>query len=618
MPKLAKHMISDPFKAAYNRLTEQSVKNRLSFWGRLFAFTIAILVLSALIIDYGFELDSAETVYINQLYEVAWWYYLISFTWGLVLDRFRIKPEKIILTVCMGTMLYLSAIAKMADASQLPAWIVWLHSFLTNTHYLLALIGFFAVVDASRAIVSFISSNTNPALLLAATFAILIFVGSVLLMVPRSTIEGYRLPWVDALFVSTSAVCVTGLSTVDISSTFTLEGQIILAFLIQIGGLGVMTITSFFAMFFMGSTGFGNQFALRDMVGSDTFSSLMSTLLYILGFTFIIELGGASLIWLDIHGTLGMTFREEVFFSLFHAISAFCNAGFSTLPGNLGNQQLICGHLPFYIIISMLVVLGGIGYPILVNFKHMIFYHIGTLIHRLRRSTAPRPKLKHLTNLNSKIVLTMTTVLLLGGTVAFALLEWNHTLGGFTPWGKITHAFFNSAVTRTAGFNSVNPAQFTLLTLLIYIFLMWIGGASQSTAGGIKVNTLAVAVGNFISVLRGRDSVVLFNREISAESVRRTFATIIGSLVIAIVSFMALTLLEPDIAPFNLFFEVVSALGTVGTSLNTTGALGIPGKLIITMLMFVGRVGLITVLTSLLKPAGSHKYRYPKDHVIIN
>ena len=156
-------------------------------------------------------------------------------------------------------------------------------------------------------------------------------------MVPRSTLDGVTISMVDALYLSTSAVCVTGLTPVDLATTFSTEGLIVIALLVQIGGLGVMTITSFFALFFMGNTALYDQFALRDMVWSDTFSSLMSTLLYILGFTIGIELIGAVAIWTTIHGTLGMNFADEVFFSIFHSISAFCNAGFSTLEGNLGN-----------------------------------------------------------------------------------------------------------------------------------------------------------------------------------------------------------------------------------------------------------------------------------------
>ena len=178
------------------------------------------------------------------------------------------------------------------------------------------------------------------------------------LLLPRATYNG--ISWIDALFISTSATCVTGLVSVDVPSTFTMEGQIIIMLLIQIGGLGVMTITSFFAMFFMGNTSLYNQLAVGDMISTNSLNSLLSTLLYILGFTLAIEGIGMLLIWLDIHGTLGMTFYEELYFSVFHSISAFCNAGFSTLPGGMGNEMVMHNHNFLYIVLSLLIVFGGI------------------------------------------------------------------------------------------------------------------------------------------------------------------------------------------------------------------------------------------------------------------
>ena len=217
-------------------------------------------------------------------------------------------------------------------------------------------------------------STLSTTQIILLSFLVTILVGSVFLALPISSADGEAVSYLDALFTATSSVCVTGLSTVNVATTFSTDGLIIIALLIQIGGLGVMTITSFFALFFMGHTTLYDQFALRDMVGSDAFSSLMSTLLYILGFTLGIEAIGAFFIWTTIHGDLGMGLRDEILFSVFHAISSFCNAGFSTLNGNLGNPMLIQGHGSFYIIISMLILLGSIGFPILVNFKNVIFY----------------------------------------------------------------------------------------------------------------------------------------------------------------------------------------------------------------------------------------------------
>jgi Trk-type K+ transport system membrane component len=482
---------------------------------------------------------------------------------------------------------------------------------------MLSVVGIFAGMEISRGIISITRRRTNPAMLLAITFLVIIFFGTTLLMMPRSTLDGVSISLVDALFTATSSVCITGLTTVDLATTFSTEGLLIIALLVQIGGLGVMTITSFFALFFMGNTGLYDQFALRDMVQSDTLTSLMSTLLYILGFTLGIEAIGAFFIWTTIHGQLGMGIADEILFSLFHAVSAFCNAGFSTMSGNLGNPMIIQGHNSLYIVISLLIILGGIGFPTLVNFKNVVSYHIRYLFAKIIRRTVPA-KYPHLTRLNTKIAISWTLLLLVVGTLAIALIEWNGAFAGMSFTDKLVQSFFNATSPRTGGFSSINLCNFSLLTLIIYIILMWIGGASQSTAGGIKVNTMGVAVASFISVVRGESAVKMFNREISDSSVRRAYATIFGSVMMIIICFVTLMILEPQLEPFDIFFETISALSTVGASLGITPELSMASRVFVSIMMFVGRVGLITVATSLFSRKEQPHYRLPEESVIIN
>lgn len=594
-----------------------SVRALLSMWTRMLMAFISVTVIGAIVVDYGFMLDELEMSVVHNVYRYAWWVYFVSYFFRVIFCWTEINRKTIFMTVFLGFLLALTALSNFFTPPVEGHVFVWLWNVSSNKFLVISVLLLFAALEISKGIVSFINKKTNPALLMAVCFAVIILFGALLLLLPRSTHEHIRLSLVDALFVSTSAVCVTGLSTVDIAQTFSLEGQIVIALLIQIGGLGVMTITSFFAMFFMGGTGLYNQFALRDMVGSETFSSLISTLLYILGFTFSIELLGACCIWFSIHDTMGMTLHEELFFSVFHAISAFCNAGFSTLTGNLGNETVLYGHNLFFIIISVLVILGGIGFPILMNFRKVISYSLRKMLwHKQTEQSLPR--YIHLTNINTKIVLVSTAFLLAGGMLLVAVLEWNGAFAGMSVGEKVVQSFFTSVVPRTAGFNSVDLAQFSLLTILVYIFLMWIGGASQSTAGGIKVNTFAVALANIRAVVRGENAVVLFNREITSDSVSRSSAVVFGSIVAILLSFVALLLLEPDISPKGLLFEVVSAYSTVGASLNVTPELGNASRLLIVVLMFVGRVGLITVLMGMSRQRDRRKYRYPKGNVIIN
>ncbi len=576
-------------------------------------FLLSVVTAGAIVVDYGFLLDDSELHLVHLLYRLAWWCYLLLYILQLILGWRNIKKKSIFLTAFVGLLFILSALLRylQSGSSSVPFYFQYL--FVEKILLLLL-----SLLDISRGIVDFINKKTNPAMLMALCFALLIALGTILLLLPRSTLDGVRLSVVDAFFISTSAVCVTGLSPLDISQTFSHEGTIVLMLLIQAGGLGVMTITSFFAIFFMGGTGLYNQLALRDMLGSDTFGSLISTLLNIIGFTLFIEFLGALAIWLSVRGTLGLAVHQELFFSLFHSVSAFCNAGFSTLGNNLGNSAIITGHNTFFLVITALVVLGSLGYPILVNFKKIVIYYLKRLIGPLFNNDAAQLHYTHIMNINTKIVLTMSTVLIVGGTLSIAISEWNGAFLGMSVPDKIVQSLFTAVMPRTAGFNSVPLTQFSLFSLIIYLFLMWIGGASQSTAGGIKVNTFAVAYANLVSVIRGHRGVMLFGREISSDSLRRASAVIFGSVLIITTAFFLLMILHPDIPARSLLFETLSAYSTVGASLDVTPHLGSSAKLLLALLMFLGRVGFMTVLASIIAPTGVRKFRYPKDNVIIN
>lgn len=583
---------------------------RIEVFLRIFAMVIALLTLSTVVIDFGFSLSAEEKNIAMRIYNFSWWFYFIVFTVRLGIFFYKFRKASAGLTILTGLLIYLTLLPRMFSVSPdgLLYSVWWFLGHIKTTIFVISV---FAVLDLSKSIISFLNRKTNPALMMATGFAVIIFIGGLLLLLPRSIAAGANLSVVDAFFVSTSAVCVTGLSPVDISTTFTVDGQLIILALIQIGGLGVMTITSFFALFYMGNTNLYSQLAVKNIIGTDTWNSLLSTLFYILGFTFAIEMIGAAFIWLSVHSTLDMTMQEEIYFAIFHSISAFCNAGFSTVSNNLGNSSLM-GINSLYVIISLLVILGGIGFPILMNLKCALFHNVRRLFNKDYR--------QHLrvTTINTKIVLATTIVLLVLSTVAFALIEWNGAFAGMTTWEKIVQSFFHASVPRTAGFNSVDMGSFSNIGILVFMILMWIGGASQSTAGGIKVNTIAVAWANFMSVIRERKSVVILKREVSQESVQRATATVFASILVILLAFIILLTTEPGLTPKQLLFEVVSALGTVGSSLNATAYLSTAGKIIVSLLMFVGRVGLIVVAMSFVKKKGQERFCYPKDNVIIN
>ena len=600
-----------------NKLLQPYVRILLRMMAVL-TYMASLLLIVGVVYEHGFPLSATDISHLKILYKAVWIIFLIDVTLHIFLEYKGTKKNFRKLAWILSWLLYLTLVPVIFHRPDEEGAILYVWDFLGSKLYHIPLLLLFSFLNLSNGLVRLLGRRTNPSLILAVSFFVIILIGTGLLLLPRCTVEGVVLSWVDALFTSTSAVCVTGLVPVDVSATFTPMGLTVIILLIQVGGLGVMTLTSFFAMFFMGNTSLYNQLVVRDMVSSNSLGSLLSTLLYILGFTMVIEGAGMVSIWLGIHGTLGMSLEEELAFSAFHSISAFCNAGFSTLPGNLGNPMVMTGHNSLYISVSLLIILGGIGFPILVNFKDIVLYHLRRFWKFVRTLKLDRHKKQHLYNLNTKIVLIVTLLLLVLGTLAVAAFEWNGSFAGMSVANKWTQAFFNATCPRTAGFSSVDLTSLSVQTILIYIFLMWIGGAAQSTAGGVKVNAFAVVVLNLIAVLRGTERVEVFGRELSHDSIRRSNATVVMSLGVLFLFIFVLSILEPKMSVMTLTFECVSALSTVGSSLNATPLLRDESKLLVALLMFVGRVGLITLMLGIVKQKKNTKYRYPSDDIIIN
>lgn len=483
-------------------------------------------------------------------------------------------------------------------------------------HILFALaLGLYAAVYLSSALIRSLGRRTNPSLILSVSFLLVIAIGSMLLMLPKCTVDGIDL--IDAFFVSTSAVCICGLSSVDVSATFTPLGICIIAAMMQVGALGVMTITSSFALFFSGNASIYSQLMVRDMFYSRTINSLLPTLGYTLAFTLIVETLGAVAIYFSISGLFpGLTSAQEWGIAGFHSLSAFCNAGFSNIPDGMANTALMRGNQLIYISVSVLVIAGGIGFPILVNTKEAIGERISRFYARLLHRPEP-PRHPHLYNMNTRVALTTSAILFALTFVLFLVFEWNNSLAGMSPYAKLVQGIFNSTTPRSSGFVSVNPAGFMPVTLLLVMFMMWIGAGSQSTAGGIKVNTFAAAMLHLRGVVSGRRYVTAFNRRISTASLSRAQAVIWLSIMSYAVFSAIMLLLAPGFSTKALLFETLSALFTVGSSLGITASLPVMAKGVLCVAMFVGRVGLLSLLMGLVRQRGNSPVTLPEDNLII-
>lgn len=576
-------------------------------------YAASLLLILTVVYRYGYDISASQLRLIHSIYKTVWVLFITDMFGHFFLSYRDTKREFKSVAWILSVLLLFSLIPVVFKRPDEGGAILHFWEFLHSKVYRILLLILLSLFNLSNGLIRLLGRRTNPALMLAASFVVIIIIGSGLLMLPNSTVDG--IAWLDSLFVSTSAVCVTGLSPVDIPQTFTPVGLTIIILLIQIGGLGVMTFTSFFAMFFMGNTTVYNQLVVRDMMSTSSLSSLLSTLIHILIFTLILEGIGAFAIWGVVRGTLGMTVDEEIAFAVFHSISAFCNAGFSTLSNGLGDP-LVFHQNGLFLVLAALIILGGIGFPILVNFKDALIIRFKRLV-AFVRNTRP-PHVYRLYSLNTKIVLYTTLVLLVGGSVLMGALEWNGALAGMGFFEKIVKSFFMAVSPRSAGFGYIAPEHLQIPTFLVLLVLMWIGGAAQSTAGGVKVNTIAVVFLNIMALIKRTNRIEVFGRELSSHSIRRAHATVFVSILILVVALFVLAILEPNASASALGYECVAALSTCGAGLGITPSLGAGSKIVVIALMLIGRVGIITILLGIVKQGNKQNYSYPSGEIIIN
>ncbi len=444
----------------------------------------------------------------------------------------------------------------------------------------------------------------TPSRLMVVSFATPILLGAALLKLPNATVNG--IGWLDALFTSTSAVCVTGLVVLDTQKDFTPMGQTLIAMLFQIGGLGIMTITMSFGFLFSRGLAMKERILFSELLAEERLGKVGNILFQVTFYTLIAEGVGATLLYISRGGSL-THFDFHLFLSAaFHSISAFCNAGFSLFSQSLYAETVRANEM-YSIVIMGLIVAGGIGYPVFYNL-------LGVLKDKLTKTRNSRTLVK----IQTKMVLWTTFVLLFLGTSLVFLMESRSSFQGLSVLEQIRQSAFISVTSRTAGFNLWPTESLSFETCFVVIFLMWIGGSPMSTAGGIKTLTVAVAWLNLTATLKGAQRIVVFGREITRASLHKAFAIIFGSILILILVSGALILLEPSKSRLDLIFEVVSAFGTVGLSRGVTADLSSWGKFLIISMMFVGRLGFLTVLNSFYSRYREPHYKLLKENINVS
>ena len=443
-------------------------------------------------------------------------------------------------------------------------------------------------------------------MILAGSFTFAILLGTLLLSLPLAQ-AGDPVSVLDAFFTATSAVCVTGLTVVDTGTRFSPAGQAVVLALIQVGGLGLMTFAVFVGVVLGRKVAFTDRMVIQDSMHHTPKAGVRRLVRYVLGFTLASEAAGALLLWLRFRGQFPS--GEAAWQSVFHAVSAFCNAGFGLLPDNLVRYR---GDLLVNLAITALIVVGGLGFLVNMEVRDQA-------VLRLRGRRAP------MLTLHARLALTVTAALLVAGTLAFLALEWDNALRGLPPGERLLASWFQSVTPRTAGFNTVDYGRVSSDTLFFTILLMFVGASPGSTGGGIKTTTFGLLVALVVARWRGRGRATVFHRTIPHAVMDRALMLTLLAWALVSLGIGLLVFTETHGRPFGeaeprfvaLMFEAVSAFGTVGLSTGLTPSLSPAGKLVLAALMFVGRVGPLTLVLAVGPRQERGRFRYAEENVMV-
>ncbi len=572
-------------------------------------FIVAGSVIATLIIEYGFYINDSVKRVIQQFNLIAIFYFVFFNLSKLVinpkpLNYLRKKWIEFILTFLIilqsiGFLFYFRE-PYTIDIKMLT------RIYIASAQIYLTLDIALKTIRYSQRL---IQKSIHPARLLVISFMILILAGTLLLLLPKATHTGISI--IDALFTATSAVCVTGLTVVDTGKHFTKFGQLIIMLLIQIGGLGIMTFTTFFMLLLNGGLGIKERFMFSEIFSERNLSKISSTIIRILLLTFSIEAIGAFALYNFLPDSIFKNETDKIFCSIFHSISAFCNAGFSTFSNNL---MQIKDNAPAILTIATLFILGGLGFLVLSESIEKPFLKMLRKIKFLKNKIPPQ---KVIFSLHLKLTISITVILIVFGTLFFFILEFNNSLKAEPLFGKVIHAFFQAVTPRTAGFNTIDISKISITTALFIMLLMWIGASPGSTGGGIKTTSFALIILKIWSMVKGSERVEIFNKQINEESISRAFASGLLSILFILTATFILTLTEKTANLIDIYFETVSAFGTVGLSRGITPNLTILGKLIIITMMFIGRVGALVFSFALFGKIEKKRYELQKENVLV-
>ncbi len=585
-----------------------SSKKLVTGGAQLLSVISAIGALIALIYGFGFEPTGEEYRILAIGFDIFFAFFVFSFLirWLYSFRRTAFLISNILEAIIVLVIISNAIINFFFENAVLNFFFEELRQTSYNKFYfgfVSGLIITLALIESVRGLSRVRISGNKPSVTFVSSFLILIGFGTGLLMLPACTTMEGSMPFLEAVFTATSASCVTGLILVDTATYFTVKGQIVIMLLIQLGGIGIVTFATFFSSILGQGVRLRQQVALQDFVASDTLVNVTGTLKKIVGITLFIEFGTFIMLF----ATWQMEFDsllQKIYFSAFHAVSAFCNAGFSLFTDGLAAEGVRNSYI-FHLVIVFSVILGGLGF---------------STIEDLFSPKALRERLKNPWKewkIATKIAVYVSFGLLVLGTVVFLLLEQDNTMQDMNFSEKLITSFFHSGIARTAGFNTVDIGMLENSTYILLLFLMFVGGSTGSISGGIKTSTFYLIINSVIATLRGRLRIEIGKRYVPKELLFKALSIFFFAASLNVVGIFILSITDPDIDFMKIVFEQISAFGTVGLSTGITSDLSFYGKVVIIISMFVGRIGTLTFALALSTRITTKNYKYPRANLMI-
>ena len=607
MPKQGKNTAVDAAREWVN-LRIYNSKNPVVKGMRYLSVPISIAAVAALILFHGFKLEPDDQAWVDWTLKGTIGFYIFKY---LLEFFYSFSPAEYLKESKWEGLLMLYMIVNIISINvlniELMSTIGGLFGFEQLDQFFMVVVQvyflLFIALEIGKASSLLAQLRISPPGMLVMSFMLLGALGTGLLLLPEMTTSGQGLSLLDASFTTISAICVTGLSTFDISSILSFKGQFVLMILIQLGGLNFISFASLLALFSRNGMGLRYHSLLQASYSTESLESGMDLFKQVYKLTLMIELISAVLLYFSWGALPFENQGDRIFYSVFHSISAFNNAGFSLFPAGLMDPGVVHSY-GLHLVIAFTLIFGGLGFSPL--------REIFGLKQIRARKLQPW---KHI-SVNTRMAFGSATGLLLLGTGVFWILEFPGTLRGMDWIGQLVSSFFHSATARTAGFNTLDFGAMALPTLLFFIFLMFIGGNSGSTAGGIKTSTFALVFLSALSTIRGENKVELMKTTVPLELLRRAFSVFLFSISLIFISVIALSMTDAQYGLARLLFEEVSAFCTVGLSTGITSSLSPAGKIILMISMFVGRVGTVTLAFALSKTRKeSATYRYPDAQI---